>query len=255
MTKRRKLILETVIFGFALLGVQLIDVSYRYAAIFSLGVFAYFFTAFSLKEDLKKISWLTNFPLPSLFTIAVGLFYFLLPESWPSRILIIGFYSIGIYAVLLSENIFVIAASRTIQLVRAAQAVNYLMTLITAFLLYDTVFSFRFNAITNALLIFIISLILILPSLWTVLLNEKLDKKIVNYSLILALITGQLAFFISFWPLTITVVSLFLTSALYILLGISQNHFSGKLFEDTFKEYLRVGLVILIIIFFLARWG
>jgi len=159
------------------------------------------------------------------------------------------------YAILLIENIFSVAAERTIQLLRAAQAVGFLMTLITAFLFFETIFSFKWSAIINAFFVFLISFMLILPSLWSVALNEKIEKKTVQYSLVISWAISQLALFISFWPLTIVVVSLFLATACYVFLGIVQNHLAGRLFENTLGEYLRVGIIVLIITFFLASWG
>jgi hypothetical protein len=255
MTKRRRLVLESCLLSFGLLATQFVEVRYRYWAIFLLGLLTYFFTAFSLKEDLKKIGWLMNLPLPALYTVAVALFYFLLPEVLWSRIFILVFFAIGMYAILLIENIFSIAAERTIQLLRAAQAVAFLMTLVTSFLFYDTIFSFKLGAWFNALLVFIISFLMILPSLWSISLGETMEKKTVQYGLVLAYCISQLSFFISFWPLTIAAVSLFLVTACYVLLGIVQNYFSGRLFENTLREYLRVGIIVLIITFFLAQWG
>ena len=255
MTKRRKFIIQSVFLSICLFATQFVEIRYRYLAIFCLGLLAYFFTAFSLKEDLKKIGWLMNLPLPALYTVAVALFYFLLPEIFLTRIFILVFFGIGMYAILLIENIFSVAAARTIQLLRAAQAVGFLMTLVTAFLFYDAIFSFKFSALINALLIFLISFFLLFPSLWSVILNEKIDKITIQYALILSLLISQFALFISFWPLTITAVSLFLVTACYVFLGIVQNHLAGRLFNNTLREYLRVAIIILIITFFLASWG
>ncbi len=234
---------------------QLVEIRFRYLAIFILCLISYFFTAWSLRKDLKKISWWVNLPLPALYTGAMALFYFLLPEVWLSRIVILFLYAVGMYAVLLVENIYTISASRTIQLVWAAQAVGFLMTLVTGFLFYDTIFSFRLAAWFNAVMVGLISFWLLLPALWSVELKEIIEPKIVHYSLVAAWLLCQASFFISFWPLSISAVSLFLVAILYVLLGIVQNHFSGKLFEKTLREYLRVGVVVLIIIFFLAHWG
>jgi len=255
VTKRRKLIIESIFLSIGLLATQFVEIRYRYGAIFCLGLLAYFFTFFSLKEDLKKIGWLMNLPLPALYTIAVALFYFLLPEGTMTRIFILVFFGVGMYAILLIENIFSVAAARTIQLLRAAQAVGFLITLVTAFLFYDTIFSFKLSAILNSFLVFLISFILILPSLWSVALNEKIEKRTIQYSLGLSWSISQLALFISFWPLTIIIVSLFLVTSCYVFLGIVQNHLAGRLFKNTLGEYLRVAVVVLIITFFLAKWG
>lgn len=238
-----------------LLATQFVEVRYRYGAILILSLLAYFFSAFSLREDLKKIGWLMNLPLPALYTASVALFYFLLPEVLISRLVILILFGLGMYAILLIQNIFSVAAERTIQLLRAAQAVGFLMSLVTAFLFYDTIFSFKWPALINAVLVLAVSLAIMLPALWSVNLNERIERRAVNYSLALALIIAELAFFISFWPLTITAVSLFLTTGCYVLLGLSQNHFAGRLFSNTLREYLQVGVIVLIIIFFLGAWG
>jgi hypothetical protein len=255
MTKRRRLVIEAILLTFGLLATQFVAIGYRYLAILLLAIFCYFFTAFNLREDLKGISWLMNLLLPSLYTAAVALFYFLLPEAIVTRVIILVFFAIGMYAILLIENIFTISASRTIQLVRSAQAVGFLMTLVTSFLFYDTILSFKQSALLNGLLVFIISSLLIGPALWSVVLSERVEKQLINYTLVLALLVGQFSFIISFWPLEITAASLFLISSLYVLLGIAQSKLTGRLFKNTLIEYLRVGLVVLVIIVFLGRWG
>jgi len=255
MSKRRRLIIQAVLLTFGLLATQFVQMRYRYLAIFILALLCYFFTAFNLREDIKKISWIMNFPLPALYTASVALFYFLLPEATLTRIAILGFFFIGMYASLLIENIFIISAKRTIQLVRSAQAVGFLITLVTSFLFYDTILSFKLSPFANGMLVFIISLFLVGPALWSVLLEEKLEKKLIFFTITLSLIIGEFALFISFWPLEITAASLFLISSLYVLLGISQNKLTQRLFKNTLKEYLRVGIIVLIITFFLGKWG
>jgi hypothetical protein len=255
MSKRQRFIIQSVILALGLLGTQFVEIRYRYWAIGILSILTYFFSAFSIGEDLKKTAWLTSLPLPTLYISGVALFYFLLPEGFLTRVLILIFFGIGMYAILLIENIFNIAALRTIQLLRAAHAVGFLMTLVTAFMLYDTIFSFKWNAITNAFLVFPVSFMLILSSLWSVSLSETIEKKIIQYVLALALAVSQLAFFISFWPLKITDISLFLVTACYVLLGVVQNYLTGKLFKNTLGQYLRVGIIVLIITFFLGQWG
>ncbi len=255
MTKRRKIILQALILTPGLLATQFVEIRFRLGAIFLLGLITYFFTAWSLKEDLKKVSWLVNLPLPALYTIGMALFYFLLPEVLLSRIIVLVLYGIGMYATLLIENIFTISASRTIQLIRAAQAVGFLIVLVTSFLFYNTIFSFKMNALFSAGLVLTISFFLSFPALWSVKLSEQIEKEVFYYSLGLAWVIANLSFFIGFWPLSINAISLFLVTCLYVFLGIVQNYLSARLFTKTLKEYLRVGIIVLIIIFFLAQWG
>ena len=143
MTKRFKLAIVSLLLSLGILGVQLIEVDARYQAIGLLAGLAYGLSAWALFEDLKGIEWLTCLILPVLYPVAVALFYFLLPERLLSRMMILSIFGVGMYALLLTENIFNVAASRTIQLLRAAHAVGFLLTLVVAFFLWDTIFSFK----------------------------------------------------------------------------------------------------------------
>jgi hypothetical protein len=254
MDKRKRFILQSVILSLGLFAIQTIGINWRYLAIGGLEILAYFGTAWSLHEEIVKVSWLTAFPLPAFYTAAVSLFYFLLPSGVLTQLVIIILFGIGMYALLLTENIFLVAANRTIQLLRAAQAVGFLITLLTGFFIFNTVFSFKLAAWFNGGLIFLITPFLVLPSLWSVSLKKRLEKRIVNYTLVISLLLGQLSFLISCWPLTITTTSLVLVSYLYVVLGIVQNSLMGRLFKDVLKEYIRVAVIIILITFFLARW-
>lgn len=155
-------------------------------------------------------------------------------------------FAVGQYALLLTANIFSVAAIRTIALFRAASAVGFVMTLATGFLLYNTLLSFRFQFWVNGIVVAIISFLLLIPALWSVGLAESVSKKVLTFGFWLAVMSGLLAIGISFWPVSIAVASLFLTTSLYVYMGISQHYFSQKLFTRTIWEYVTVGLVVLI---------
>jgi len=235
-------------------GIQLVDVEARYQAIGVLAGLAYGLTAWSLFEDLKGIEWFTCLVLPVLYPVAVALFYFLLPERILSRIIIISIFGVGMYALLLTENIFNVARIRTIQLLRAAHAVGFLLTMVVGFFLWDTIFSFKLIGWWNALLVMITSLPLVLQALWSVNLEEKISKEIWFNTIGITFVLTSLSLIISFWPVTIIVGSLFLVTALYVSLGLVQNKLSGRLFQKTINEYLWVGAAVLLTILVLSRW-
>src|SRR4030042_3522557 len=125
MSKRRKFVVVSLLLCLGLLGIQLIGVEYRYQAIALLGVASFVLSALALGEDLQGVEWLTVLTLPTLYPISVGLFYFLLPERIVTRLLILVFFGVGIYALLLTENIFSVAAIRTIQLFKSVYAFRF----------------------------------------------------------------------------------------------------------------------------------
>jgi len=255
LSKRQKLAIAALVLAIGVLGIQSVEVEARYQAIGLLAGVAYGLSAWALFEDLKGIEWLTVLILPVMYPVSVALFYFLLPVRILTRVTILGLFGIGMYALLLTENIFNVASIRTIQLLRAAHAVGFLLTLMVAFFMWDTIFSFRLAPWTNGLLVFITSLPLVLQALWSVNLEEKITAKIWQNTLALSWSLGSLGLMISFWPVTIAVASLFLVSGLYVGLGLVQHSLSGRLFRKTVEEYLWVGATVLTITFLLARWG
>ena len=255
MSKRTRMALTALVLTLGILSIQSVDVDNRYQAIGILAGLAYGLSAWSFSEDLKGIGWLTVLILPVLYPVSVALFYFLLPDRLLSRLMIMTIFGTGMYALLLTENIFNVAAIRTIQLLRAAHAVGFLLTLVVGFFLWDTIFSYRLSPWWNGLLVFATSWPLTFQALWSVNLEEKVETIIWRNSLGLAFVLGCLGLAISFWPVTITMASLFLVSGLYVLLGLVQQNLSGRLFKKTIQEYLWVGITVLVVTFLMSRWG
>jgi hypothetical protein len=254
-TKRARFIGVSLFLSAGLLAIQFVNFSWRYAAIIILAFLAYSLSAWVLQEELDGIEWLVVLSLPTFYTVAVALFYFLLPERLLTRVIILSAFAVGMYAILLTENIFSIAAGRTIQLLRAAQAVGFLMTLITVFMAYDTIFSFKLAPWSNGLLVLGVSLLLLLQSIWSINLEKSIDTKTFFYTLSLSFLAGQIALVISLWPLSILMSSLFLVAFFYITVGLVQHEFMGRLFPQTIREYLQVAVVVLVVTFLMAGWG
>lgn len=255
LSKRQKFVVSALFLSLGLLAIQVTNISWRYQAIALLVALTYLLSSWSLIEGLNRIEWLTVLVLPTFFTAGVGLFYFLVPARWLTRLPVILLYGVGLYALLLTENIFSVAAIRTIQLLRSAHAVGFLLTLVTSFFLYDTILSFRLEPWLNFLLVALVSLPLILQSLWSVNLEEKLTTKIWLYTLILSLVLGEIALAFSFWPVTVVIGSLALTTTLYTLLGLAQHRLSERLFQRTANEYIRVAIIVLMVILLTTHWG
>lgn len=254
-TKRRKFIFSSVLLTAGLIFIQFSQIPNRYEIILFLSLLSIVLTLWSLKEALKGPIWLVSWILPSFFTAGVGLFYFLLPNSIFTTIPVIIFYFIGIYALFLSENIFSVSAIRTIQLFRSASAVSFLLTLLTSFLLYETIFSFRFHSYLNFSLVFLATFFLCFHFVWSINLEEKISAKIVQISFLISLGMGEIALILSFWPSTTTLSSLFLTSLAYVTLGLTSAKLSERLFKKTVEEYLFVGFFVLSVLLVYTNWG
>jgi hypothetical protein len=254
LTKRQQFVTVTILMAFGLMLTQLVPIDWRYPMTSGISVVAYFLCALALRDDLTGIEWFTLLTLPTLFTAAVALFYFLLPVRWLTRVPVVVLYAIGMYALLLTENIYNVARDRTIALLRAAHSVGFLLTLITYFLLVQTVMAFRFPFYVNAPLVSCISLLLVLPSLWAVVLETKLNRRVVDISVAVTVVLTELSWLFSFWPTQSTLIVLCLTTTLYSTVGMAQQYLVEKLYKKTVIEFFSLSIIVFVIIMFATHW-
>ena len=255
MSKRRRFILTSLILSLGLVAIQFIPSQYRYISIASLGFMAILFSYWSLYEGLGFNMTLLTLILPVLFTQGVGFFWFLLPANTYARIPIFILYGFGVYALFLTANIYTVSAIRTIALLRAARGVGFVLTLLTLFLIFDTILSFKWPIYYYVLAVIIISSPLFYQGFWSVELKKEFSFKTLKTTLVASLIIGEVALALFFWPVLIVVGSLFLTVTCYMLLGLGQAELEGRLFSQTVREYLLVGIAVFIGMFFATHWG
>lgn len=255
LDKRQRFALQTIILTFGLLVTQLIWEDYRFIVVVILSIMSYFLTAWSLSEDIKGIEWILLYILPVSLTLSFSLFYFLLPGRWISRLFIIFVFAIGTYATLLAENIYNVAAARSIQLLRVAQSVGLLITLVVVFLSVSIIFSIRGSFLMNMFLLTPVVFVLGLQSLWSVKLEARLSREVIIYAAVVALGIGEMVAALSFWPIQIATISLFTSALFYTLIGIIQQHFLGRLFKNIIKEYIFAFIFTFLVAVLITSWG
>jgi len=255
MNKRAKIIITSFILSLGFIIVQLLEDQYRFESIVILSVVTVISFYWALKEGIGKNMSLLVFILPFLFTLGVGFFWFLLPVSIFTRIPIVIVYGAGIYILSLTANIYTVGTIKTIALLRAARGVGFVLTLFTSFLIYDAILSARFNIYVASALIAVSSLLLYFQGLWTIPLTKEYSAKLLFMASIFSLTTTQISAILFFWPTTVVVGSLFLTIAMYIHLGLGQAKLETRLFSQTVREYLVVGILVSVGMFFATHWG
>ncbi len=255
LTKRQQFVLVTGILTAILMLTQLVPIdAVRYPLVVLLAAITYGASAFVLREDLEGVEWMTLLIPPTLYSAAVALFYFLLPARWLTRIPIAALYAIGLYAYLLTENIFNVAANRTIALLRAARSVGFLLTIFTFYLLTLTVISFRGYPFWTTVLIILFSFLHIFPSLWVMELERKPSRRVVVLSMSLSVVLGELAWAVSFWPMPTAMVALLLSAVFYSTVGMAQEYLANKLYKKTVLEFFLVCFLVFIVSLFTTHW-
>lgn len=260
ISKREKFVIVTLVLFLGFFASEYLDFELRIISILALSVLASLFLFLILYQDIKnslvKPPVLAGlFLLPFLYTLAFGSFYFLLPARFLTRIALSSFFSVGLYALYLSHNIYAVAGIRTIQLLNAARSVGFLLILITVFFLTNIIFSLHLNPFLTLLLIFLLNLLLIFQVIWSVNLEEKITRAVLLLTLVLALVIAELALALNFWPASPTVAALFLAGNFYTFVGLSQAWLERRLFKNTFWEYIGVAIIVFLLLMTRTKWG
>lgn len=255
LTKRQRFALLTTLTTLGLIATQLVSrVDLYLPMAFGLSFFSALGSFIVFRPDLKGQRIITSLILISFYTGAVAFFYFLLPVRWLTRLPTAILFGIGFYAILLTENIYSVATDRTIQLLRAGRSIGLLMTLITVFLLFETVISLHLNMWFNAALFFIISIPLAFQSLWSMELDVELKRKTFFHSMVLGMCVSEVGLGLSFWPGSGTLQALFLTTFFYVVVGASQQALIERLFPQTIREYIGVAIIVFILVLITTSW-
>lgn len=246
MTKRQKIITAAVILSVGLLFTQLVPVYLRYQFIMSITLLAYALSIWALWEGLTRTKAILLMILPVTFTLAVASYYFLLPIRWLTRVPVALLFGLSFYTLLLAQNVFNVASIRTIPLYRAASTAAFVLTLVTASLLFNVLFSFQWPFWQNGVAVIAISFPLILQVIWSIEM-EGLTSVEVMYSFVISLIMAELAIVFSFWPVSNAIASVLLTTTLYTGLGITTDMLRDRLNSNIIRGYLWAGAVVFVI--------
>ena len=252
--KRRRFIISTTLLTILYALSTLFSFEEIYIFIPLIVAAVYICTAFAILEGLSKQEWLMLFIHPIYFSVVWYLFYFFVPQRWLTRLPFLVIYVVSTYAILLSQNIFNVGVSKSLQLFRAAFSVNYLFLTIGAFLSTSLIVSLRLNFIFNALLIFAAMYPLALHMLWSVEPKEYISRHVLLYACIVSVILAEAGLILSFMPINQSIFALALTSLFYSLTGTFHVHLQGALFKERIREFIFVAIFALVILILTIKW-
>ncbi len=248
--KRQKFILSVAILSVGLFIAEYVLGKSGIIMVISLAFLTSLFLYLSLRQDFKEGFTPQVLILPFFYSLAIGLFYLLVPARLLTRVGMTFLYSLGLYSLFLSENIFAVSTIRTIQLLSGARTVTLVITLLSYFFLSNVVFSFHINIFITLLLVFIYTFAIVLQSVWSYTLEKKFFSE-VFWVLTLSICLVEVAAFLWFYLASPTVIALFLTSIFYVVLGLTHVWFEKRLFRGVIIEYFWVTVIsFLFLIFF-----
>lgn len=252
--KRQKFVLGVVILSFGLFVAEYqFETSGVIISLF-LAIAANIVLYWAVHDENKENFTFTIFILPFFYSLAFGLFYFLIPARLFARMLLTSLYAFGLYSLFLSQNIFIVASIRTIQLLSGARIVSFVIALLSYFFLANIVYSLHLYLLPTMAIIFTFSYLIIYHSLWTYTL-QKNDLPLALWSGGLAVSLAELSGILWFWPSIPTVISLFLSGFFYTIVGLSHVWIEKRLFRNVLWEYLWVGAAVFFILLLFSSWG
>ncbi|OGH10191.1 MAG: hypothetical protein A2152_02770 [Candidatus Levybacteria bacterium RBG_16_35_6] len=208
----------------------------------------------SVRGDLKDNFSPQVFILPFLYSLAIGLFYLLIPARLLTRIAITSLYALGLYSLYLSENIFIVSSMRTIALLSSARTVTFTISLLSYFFLSNVIFSLHLNVFLTLFLIFCFTFPMIMQSLWIYTLDKSIKSNL-DWALFLTVSIFEISILLWFWPSTPTLIALFLTGVFYSIVGLSQVWMEKRLFKGIIWEYILVSFIVFSVLFFYTSWS
>lgn len=255
LTKRQKFILMTTFLVVMLLTTQTVGESIRFQTIGILALFTIFLSVFALWGELSGVKYFLLLLLPVYFVVGASLFYFLLPVRWLTRVPFALLFGISIYLLMLTSNIYNVAAIRTIALLRAAHAVGLLFSLLSTFFLSNVLFSLHLPFFLNAIGIVAIVFPLYLVGVWSYELQDFISRRVFKNAVVFTLVNVQIAVALSFWPVVAINAALAMATIMYVLLALSQFDFQQRLKPRLVWEHLIIAFAVFLVVIVSTRWG
>ena len=87
MRVRERFIIWSALLGVAFWSIQLVPIHFRYQAIIGFALLTYLSSALVLRHTISWRHWLLFLPIPAIYSLIIGAFYFLLPTNLWSLII------------------------------------------------------------------------------------------------------------------------------------------------------------------------
>lgn len=251
--KRQKFILSVLVLSVGLFIAEYVLGRSGIIIVLILSFLTSFFLYLSLREDLKENFTPQVLILPFFYTLAIGLFYLLVPARLLTRFAMTFLYALGLYSLFLSENIFTVSAIRTIQLLSGARTISLVLTMLSYFFISNVVFSFHTNIFITLILVTLYTFPIVLHSVWTYAQEKNLFSQ-VFWVLTITICLVEVAAFLWFNQASPTVIALFLTAIFYVILGLTHAWFERRLFRGVILEYFWVTILSFIFLTLFSGW-
>lgn len=254
LNKRQKFVILVLIMSIGLFITEYLLGKSGFFVVVLLSALAAFLFYVAVYSDIKENKSLYVFILPLfVYTLAVGLFYFLVPARFLSRILITLLYGVGLYSLSLSQNIFIVASLRTIPLLSGARIVSFVLTLVSYFFLMTVAFSLDLPLYFVAPLLILFTFLTVFQSIAVTF--EKQWSSIFAWVFSITLCLSEISFILWFWPTSNPAfLAAFMTGFFYSVVGPAQVWLERRLFRGVMWWYIWLGVLSFLLLLVFTSW-
>lgn len=255
LSKREQFVIFVVLLSLGVLASEYFFGLILVAIAFGLSFLTTFLLYLSLRRDVNGTFFYPILILPFFYTFSFVLFYPLVPARTLTKIIMTTTYAFGLYSLFLTQNIFAVSTIRTINLLRSARIVSFVITIVVLFLMSSVVFSLTLPVYISPIIIFVIIFFLNIQSLWTYSLSRETFLQLAKFSFLISLCIAELSLVLSFWPIDGPIYSIFVTGIFYAYSGLIHAWVEKRLFKGVLWEYIWVGFLAVLILIVFSKWG
>lgn len=255
LSKRQRFVLATFLLTGTFVAVEFFTGTRFIIGALVVSFLTIIFLYLILRRDIKGTFHYPIFILPFLYSFSFIFFYTLVPARLIARFVLTLVYAFGLYSLFLTENIFAVSTIRTINLLRSARIVSFVISIFILFFLINFIFSLHLPVFLSPLLVFVVSFTMNFQSLWTYTLEKNYISEILLYSFLTSFMLAELATILIMWPVNASIYSIFLTGIFYTYSGLSHAWVEKRLFKGILWEYVWVGFLSILVLFVFAKWG
>jgi len=255
LSKRQKFVFAVLFLSTGVFISEFLSGYYLVMSSIVLSLLTVGFLYFAVRDDIADTFSYPIFILPALFTLSFVLFYPLVPARLFTRIIITAVYAFGLYSLFLTQNIFAVSTIKTINLMRSARIVSFVLTIIVLFLLLNVAFSIRLPFYISFVVVFFFVLSLSFQSLWSYSSDKESGRQMTLLAALIALSLSEISLVLTMWPINASIYSIFLTGIFYSYSGVIHAWIEKRLFKGVLWEYLWVGFLAVLILIIFAKWG
>lgn len=213
---------------------------------------------YALHEDVKGIEWYMLFVVPIVWTIVWYIFFFLIPVRWVTRLGAVSIYALVLYISISANNIFNVAKTKSIQLVRVANAVNHIVHIATLYLFLQIIYAFELSWYLLLITSFVYMTFMYTQFYWAQHLSTqvRLDTPYQSPSVLTSIVTAFLITLNSFVPMySVPLRAALIAGFVYLLTGVLSVHIQQKVFAAYLREYVVVLGILICMLLFAIQWA